>query len=315
MAIWVPGHWIKVPGTSWRKWERGHWAERSGRWVAAPPTPAKSPGSGETIGGGGQSFEVPPATEGLRVIVRRIRGLTPRGLLTVPFLFQCPPLENFDEQYSYNHNDYMTAFAGERSRPAGRQLATFQFETLVLDDIPSWALNQEYMPHPILVKRELMRIHDNGYPFQLLIHQMPLWGYYDVNVAATLRSLTVSQKHGESDARYFQMQFREFRDTRIVQRRKGARQVATTTSNPLTFLVSALPDSQATLQLLAKRYLGSASEWPRIVASTAGASIHNVGPSEDLRNSIMAGEKITIPGVAQRYLAGAEDVPVMTFRG
>lgn len=246
-------------------------------------------------------------------------GLTSTAVLRSPFMFQCPPLDNFDEEMAFNHNDFMTAFGGERSRPAGVQLENYAFDTLFVDDIPSWSLQQDSIPHLILVKRELRDIQNAGTPFHLIVHQLPLWGYYDVSCLATLRSMRPSQKAGESDARYFSLSFKEYRDMRVDQRKltggavggggggggggdwvrlPGGLQGGGGGGGPTrTLQVSQLPDSRASAALLAKQFLGGASNW-RQIAAVVSNGLTNVGPNDDLRTHF-AGDpmkKITIPG-------------------
>lgn len=247
-----------------------------------------------------------PATLGLRVILRAIPGLTRPGLLQVPFLFQCPPLEDFTEEFAYAHTDFNTAFGGERSRPGGAALDSWSFSTLVLDDLPSWSFIQSFVPHPILVKRELKHILKTGTPVQLLVHQLPLWDYYDVNSPVTLRSLTSQEKAGEPDARYFAMQFREYRPMAVKARLKGrgAPRGSRRGPHPISVLVRSLPDSRSTLYLLAKHYYGSTSKW-RDISAVQANGLTSVAPTQDLRVVFrrFPRKKITVPGVQSETVA------------
>lgn len=166
--------------------------------------------------------------EGMRVLMRRIEGLTAKGLLRKPFLFQCPPTESIRIGYAYNHEEYQTVGSGTFSRPAGRQLYQVAFGTLLVDYKPRWSLldpfdeRERFVPNPLLMRDELVEILESGTPFRLACHQAVYWhGKYDVNWPATLRSLNVDERAGEIGTRYLDVSFTEFRDPTVQRRAKG----------------------------------------------------------------------------------------------
>jgi hypothetical protein len=243
-----------------------------------------------------------PTGDGLRVGMRRIAGLTASGILEIPFVFQVPPLEEFTESGSHAHTEYDTIGQGQFSRATGRQLREYSFQTLALDSTPGWSQIQEYNPHPILVKRELMAIMDSGTPFQLFAHQMELWGVYDINVPATLRSVSSTEKAGEIDARYFSLGFKEFRSAAIRTRVRGkGRPRGSSQHGPKSVLVRSLPGAQATLHKLAKRHYGSPAQW-RVLTTVASNGLAEVGPSDDLRRVFKASptKRLIVPANPNR---------------
>lgn len=226
---------------------------------------------------------------GTRVILAPIAGITPKGLFAGQFVFQCPPTEDVTENYNYNHNDYSTAFAGDFSRDGGAQLDEITFSTLWMDDgsanhAPSWALVKRAMS-PLVAKEKLVKIQKSGAPFWLMVHQMPLWHRYDVRMYATLRSITSMEKAGEPDARYFSMQFRQWRDARVSTRKKGkGKPHGATKKGPRGTAVAtqALATSD-TLYSLATNYYGTATAWS-VIAKANGLT--NIGPSQPLKAAL-----------------------------
>ena len=110
----------------------------------------------------------PPPTpdhEGLRVILKRMPGYTPKDLLQQFFYFQVPPLENFKHAHGHDQQSYET-LRGEFSRPGGRRLITIQFTTMVLDWTPEWSLlhGEGYQPEPIDITRNLIKLCESGLP-------------------------------------------------------------------------------------------------------------------------------------------------------
>lgn len=226
-------------------------------------------------------------TQGLRVIIAPIKGITPAGLFQHgAFVFQCPPLDSFQEQFAYNHGDFPTAFAGERSRPGGRQLETIQFDTLWLDDGsarhgPAWTIVPKAID-PIAAKNRLKAILYSGKPFWMMAHQMPVWHKYDLRMMATMRSLTSQEKHGEEDARYFSIQVREWRDASIQDRVMGEGAPHGGGKRGATGAVSvrALPDTQDSLHKLSKWFYGTTTMATAIAKANG---IKGLGSSESLK--------------------------------
>src|SRR5262245_36192704 len=49
---YVPGSWVSTPGTDFKIWQAGHWADRAGNWVAKPTSAG---GTATASRGGGRS--------------------------------------------------------------------------------------------------------------------------------------------------------------------------------------------------------------------------------------------------------------------
>lgn len=123
----------------------------------------------------------------------------------------------------------------------------------------------------------LERILNTGTPFRLTINNVDLWDKPDIDMYATLRALSVTERAGEVDARYADVQFVEFRSPFL----KGP--VSEPNKNrrlPVTVLVRTLPRGRRTISALAKFYYGSAS---RVVPiRKANAFLAGIGNNTDL---------------------------------
>lgn len=93
-----------------------------------------------------KAFPIPPGIEpwsqqlGLRVRLSRIDGLTAPEILAYPFTFQCPPLEQFTRNLSFEYSDYMALRLGQFDRPQGYNLQRVQFQTLFVDHDEPWTV-------------------------------------------------------------------------------------------------------------------------------------------------------------------------------
>lgn len=223
--------------------------------------------------------------EGLHVRMARINGVTLKGVLVSPFIFQCPPLETFRRDYGFGWTDYQTV-GGPRSRPAQRQLMAIQFQTLFLDGGYPWTLNDPMPlnnpPHgsggdnwyqgPSYEKRVhnihdsydilsrqkiLLRIMNSGTPFHLTVGNTLFLpdGVHEVDMDATLRACSVEERHGEPDTRYIDVQFVEFPG---LPKQKVSKL-------PVKLLIRTLPKSKNTMHKLAIAYYHEASKW-RLIA-------------------------------------------------
>lgn len=169
-------------------------------------------------------------TDGLKVTLSGLgNGLTVnkagRELLPVPFVFQCPPLEEYSIAHAQNFGTYDTIDDDQFIRRGSRQLDTWQFDTLVMylgvdangNYSPGWVPHPTREPNssqyyrPEWYRDQLWDLHDAGSPFRF--------------VAAFTRSTTIRAtyavltgfsevyKHGEGDAIYFTgVTFTEWRD-------------------------------------------------------------------------------------------------------
>lgn len=273
--------------------------------------------------------------EGLRVSIRRVRGLTPKGLLLTPFYFQAPPLDTFSVTNAYTHTDYDTVRAGQHDRPSGLQLRTVQFNSLFVDTDYDWTVvrskrwnpirssakereklgyitGEEYVPNPLLLTKELRRVLRSGSPFRLIVQHPPrLWGHrvYEVNMLATLRELQVEERAGELDARYVNVSFTEHR-TPSLQRRGQGTQPRGSHSLPATVTIAVsgqidIPHvkndpAKINMHWLAKWFYGSASEWRWI--AKANKPLEDWAPD---RNLVILAQKrkrdlkIKVPGISR----------------
>jgi hypothetical protein len=170
------------------------------------------------------------AGEGLRVKLDPIPGLTPKRLMPRSgFYFQCPPLEEFSHDHNFSHMDYDTPRRGQFSRKGGRQLRTVSFDTLVVDQGSFTILGRDIKIEEFVER--LVKISDRGDPFVLTVaHMMPPHGYSswgktlagpELQMMATLRNVTISEKAGEGDARYISVDFVEYREALVQQRKLG----------------------------------------------------------------------------------------------
>lgn len=173
--------------------------------------------------------------EGMRVSLQRI-DQTENGLLEEPFYFQVPPLEELSRSAGFAHTDYDTISAGQFSRPGGRLLQTVELNTLAVDYNPPWATAHGGSSHtqgwggplvrtPLECRDELIEIAEAGTPFRLLARNPVLWGELEneIDMDVTLRNVTVTEKAGEVDARYFNLSFVEWRNAEVDRLGYGRR--------------------------------------------------------------------------------------------
>jgi hypothetical protein len=230
-----------------------------------------------------QKAPAEPHGQGQRVVLQRIPGLTARGILERPFLFQCPPLNEFPVQYGWDFIDFDTVGAGYRTRPGSSQLTSVSFDTLFVDEpvYAHFAINKSVPANPIELVAELRAIGDAKTPFQVVAGQPELWGVsYDVNMAATMRSLRSSEQAGERDARYVSVSFTEFPGVTPAAIAASVFQAGKQTDNSA---VAVLDVNQlgagTTLRDLSQRYYGTTTLWT-VIGKASGIK---VAASVDLR--------------------------------
>lgn len=179
--------------------------------------------------------------DGLRVFLEPIPGQSARGILdTAGLLFQCPPLDEFSVDYAHSHTDYET-LDNQHSKKGVPQLRTASFSTLVVD-YGLYVVNDD-APEIEVVTDTLLKLTEAGDPFLLTVaHALPPRGYAnwsltlagpELQMPATLRTLKVTEKAGEGDARYLDVAFSEYRDpvqsrSALGKRRAGGRSFPTT---------------------------------------------------------------------------------------
>ena len=251
-------------------------------YVEAPQPPAIAPGMPA------------PDRDGLRIILKRMAGFTPKGLLAAPFLFHVPPSESFKHSHAHAHLDYDT-LRGQFSRPAGRQLIQLAFTAMVLDWTPEWSLIHApgWVPNPVEISEQLVEICEQGHPFLFTAGQPKLWGRYDIlDLPMTLRSIDVDERAGESDARYLDVSFVEFRSpTLLNSKRKGKGKKRY--NDKLPTYVTVLKDGSArdrnghrfkapvTLHKLAQHFYHSNAKWT-LIAKRNG--LRNYAPGRSLKD-------------------------------
>src|SRR5688500_14647979 len=100
-------------------------------WDGSSDLPGRGGGDdGEGSGGGGGSGPNSPAHaptaevggEGMRAVLRPEKKGTSRGILKVPYIFQCPPLDSFSWSQDYEWTDVTTIGGKTISRPGARGL-------------------------------------------------------------------------------------------------------------------------------------------------------------------------------------------------
>lgn len=166
--------------------------------------------------------------EGMRVGLEAIADLTKKGLIgDMGLHFQCPPLDELSGNFAHSHTDYET-IETQHSRKGVPQLATVQFTTLVVD-YGTFVVNANVDPEAI--RESIKQICLSGTPVQLTCEQqIPATSDVtltldqispEIDMAATLRTVKISNKAGEPDARYYDVSFVEYRDPRASRRGLG----------------------------------------------------------------------------------------------
>lgn len=230
---------------------------------------------------------------GIYVIMSPIPGLTPPDVFpgNKSFAFQCPPMDSFPEDSAFNHSDYNTVTAGEHSQPVGRALRTVSFKTIFLDWEPEWSLvHDSDGAYPAQkAKQNLYAIMNRGAPLHLRAHQSNFQDAYEVDYAATIRSIHWEIVAGEVDCYYVTISFKEFSSPDIQE-------FLTETSGhaklPVALTVNNLPTGRNTLAKLAKFYYGDPSAWKLIAAANG---LTHVAQNVVLSNRIIGRTKITVP--------------------
>lgn len=188
--------------------------------------------------------------EGMKITLSGIGGGLTRDkagkmLLPVPFVFQCPPLEEYKVTHAFSMGTYDTIEEGQFVRRGSRQLATWQFDTLVMGiavnepgtrQSPGWAAFPKFdrpgVPTALQwYVEQLVALHDAGSPFHFTAQFQSAPGAFDeayyalgpvTSMHALLLGFSQAHKHGEADAVYLEgVSFQEWRDPTITQRGLG----------------------------------------------------------------------------------------------
>jgi hypothetical protein len=219
------------------------------------------------------------ALPGIRITMRRIKGLTDPGVLKVPFRFQVPAMGDLPRPYRYEWARHNTLRLGERSRRQGRPLFELDLDTLLLDgpnqDDVGFVV-WEGAPEPQRLIRELRWIMGDANkgpatPFRLTLSQVSVWpGEWLVNMPAVLTNVTPTQKAGEIGAEYLSLKFLEYTEDQASRRRRP-RESEQTRRHKIAM-------GRDNLYEIAKRYYRSSSLW-RAIAKKNG--IKGVSPSSE----------------------------------
>lgn len=295
--------------------------------------------------GGDNPFAPFHKNPGTRITLKKLPGLTKKGLLDHAFQFPAPPLDEFTRNLAYNWSDYDTIGQEQFSRPSSMQLQTIQFTSVVVADedgyVYPWAF---YNPQNTRdwdkqeVGRELGSILRSATPVLMVVEEATFKAAagtaqsisYDfgptpiLRMQATLRTLVVTEKAGEPDALYMTCGFTEFRSAEAEQRALGnarggqatgvnsAGKGGTGSKNlPTTIGLKAFKDGPkppaSDLAGLATFYYGSSSQWTEI--KQANPWLGNITASHDLSN--WNTNELKSAGKANRRLT----LPVITGSG
>lgn len=155
--------------------------------------------------------------DGLKVTLRREPGMTPAGLLSVPFRFQVGPLDSLSRPWTFDWQTAATVAAGEQAREGGPQLDRLSFQTMFLDEDLRWMVWTGTLDAQRLLD-ELRELLEAPAPFRLTIGQAALWGPKPlVNMIAVFTSITPEERGGEIGTEYTAVEFLEIKRQRLQQ--------------------------------------------------------------------------------------------------
>lgn len=257
---------------------------REGPIILPRPTRIIVPGPGKL----GTSIVAPPPPPtftgaGFRVRLARLKGLTDSKLLPWPLFFQIGSLDDWEVVADGAHEDYETIGAGEFSRKGGgRKLKEVEFHTMILFQDASWLT--VHGVDPFYVRNQVEGLRDTRSPFELMVTLAT--GQIELKMDATIRHSGRVLKAGEPDARYIDVQMKEYRDPVVKQRRHTASKVKFPHRHKLT--------AADTLASLAKKYYRTSEGWRAIASANA---IKSWGQSTPLYKSarFKVGDIVKIP--------------------
>lgn len=248
-------------------------------------------------------------TDGLRVSLQHFRH-TKKGVLDNQLNFQVPPLEQWGWTQETDHLEFETLSKGQFSRLAGRQLITFEIRTMVIDYQPTWAAwtrRRPHAPQPQKTAQLLKNLVQLGSPV-MFVARSGWWEGNDLRLPVTIRSVAVEERAGEIDARYFDLQFSEWRSQELEDKGySGEGGGAGGDKTPATVKIEddgrcieegtgkVVAGKPGTLAKLATYYFGDPTIW-RPIAAKNGMS--GFPPNRDLSNLNKAGKanrKLDIP--------------------
>lgn len=240
---------------------------------------------------------------GMVVMMRKIVGVTPAGVLDKPFIFQVPPSSDFTISRPAGWDDYNTVGNKVRSRPDSNPLRQVSYDSLFLADTPWWThldpdpvnysarRTRGAVPNPIKMLQTLEQLIEHHVVFRLTARNPQFWALADVNWWANIRELDSRETAGEPDSRYYSITFSEYRPTSVELRMIGS---ANSSGNGddtkgWTVQVSSLT-AGTTMYDLAKNYYGALTGW-RLIAKANGFTI---GPNAAL-STLGGTTKVFIP--------------------
>lgn len=234
-------------------------------------------------------------SDGLKIKLTRVAGLTPANVLDTPYYFQCPPEDEVTLSFGHSSTDYTVIPSqddGDFQRVGGRQLRTAAFSTLVVDWggfilADHFARNFDAGTFTIeTLVNNLIEVSEKGAIFRVTAsHNLRgvEWSWL-----ATLPDLGVVERAGEIDARFLNITFKEWRKGISQAKRVGGK------TWPKTHVLT----KTDTLYNLARHYYGKTGAGrPGATAIAKANKIRNWGFGTPLVNSkrFKVGDKIKIP--------------------
>lgn len=248
----------------------------------------------------------PRLGRGLRVRLTRIKGRTPKGILTRR-LYLPVVLNEMTVEETAEFAEYTTHSKGEFAVPRqggkhARTLRDLPFEMLTLDWEADWLI--EYR-NPKKVQHELDHIIRSKEPVMLLAlvhagHRQPV----EFRGAVTLRRTARTLRPGEADTRYWQLEFKE--DRELTSRRLATKKGKGDTDLPTRHRLNA----GTNLEGVSKRYYGTTAHWRLIREEN---NLGHWGPRTPLvqHRRFKVGDFIKVPALTRGAGPGVSD-PVPT---
>lgn len=228
----------------------------------------------------------PSSPNGFRMMMLPIPGHTDLRALEAPVSFQVGPLNELTQQISASHGDYSTVGNGEFSqRPSGPSLDRLNIETLTISWNPSWAVDPNADPDNI--EYVLKAVVKTGTPVDLYVTSDRVELHYQV----TLRSIQRTNKAGEADTVYWNIEIAQWRSNTTAKRGHS--------KLPLRHKLT----EHDTLRSLAKKFYGSAEDW-RGIGKANGLTRWGGDTPLVKTHKYKVGSKILIPKQAHRVTTG-----------
>jgi len=229
-------------------------------------------------------------TRGLKVVLRKAPGqLTRKDVLRRPLILQCLIGDEFSVSREGGHTEYDTVSEGQFSQPyAGKRapiLDDLTIDTMTLTWDAKWLTYGADSARRI--RKELNRIVESRDPVHVSIFLTPGAKRIEFTGLVTLRRVERTLRFGETDTRYYSLEFKRYRDPSI--RRRGKRGRGGKEGGTRHKL-----KEEDTLRFLARNYYGVGDHW-QLIAEANG--IKKWGGHDRLvkMNRYKVGDRITIP--------------------